>query len=103
MAGGYTVNSDELAAAGKTLHEVPRGAVEQPLSAVKNVSIGAQDFGRAHTDRARAYIDGVQKIAASAEAYLTASDTFGDKVSGAGKQYAGNEEQTSQEVGRHQP
>lgn len=103
MAGGHSVNTDELAAAGKTLHEVPRGAVEQPLSAVKNVSIGAQDFGRAHTDRAQAHIAGVQKLAASAEAYLTASDTFGDKISGAGTQYASNEEQTSQEIGRHQP
>ncbi|WP_116041400.1 hypothetical protein [Amycolatopsis palatopharyngis] len=101
MAGGHSVETDRLANAAGTLNDVPRQALESPLRAVKDVQITAADFGRAHGACSTAYTEGVLKLADCAESYLTASEEFGKRITGAGTQYAANEDQVAGEMGRY--
>lgn len=101
MAGGHSVETDELAAAAKTLNDVPRQALEAPLGAVKNVQITAADFGRAHGACATAYTEAVLKLAACAESYPAAAEEFGKRFDTVGAHYDANEDRAAGEVGRY--
>jgi hypothetical protein len=101
VAGGHSVETDGLAAAANTLNDVPRQALEVPLGAVKDVQITAADFGRAHGSCFTAYTEGVLKLAACAENYLTAAEEFGKRFDSAGAHYDANEDQAACDMGRY--
>jgi hypothetical protein len=87
MAGGQQVETAQLTKAAKTLSEVPKHALEQSLGAVKDVQLTPADFGIAHQGSFDQYKLGVLRLAAMADSYLKASDTFAQKLNAAGGQY----------------
>jgi hypothetical protein len=101
MAGGQTVDADQLKQAAKVVDEVPKQALEQPLRAVRQSPIVAADFGLAHGDRMSAYAAGVGKLAACAGSYLDASADFVKRLTDAAGKYSGNEERATDEMRRY--
>jgi hypothetical protein len=101
MAGGQTVDADQLKQAAKALSEVPKQALDQPLRAVEQSPIVAADFGLAHGDRMSAYSASVHKLATCAGSYLTASEDFAKRLDDAAGKYGANEQQATSELRRH--
>jgi type IV secretory pathway TrbF-like protein len=101
VAGGHRVDTEQLTQAARTLSEVPRQVLEQPLAAVQDIQLVGADFGMAHQGRFEAYSAGVRRLAACAESYLRASEEFAQKLNASGGRYQANEADTSRAVGRH--
>jgi hypothetical protein len=87
MAGGQKVETAQLTTAAKALSEVPKHALEQPLGVIKDVEMAPGDFGIAYQGCFDQYKAGVLRLAALAESYLKASETFAQKLNAAGGKY----------------
>jgi hypothetical protein len=98
MAGGQKVDPQALAQAAKALSEVPKHALEQPLAAVKDVQLTSMDFGQGHQQSFGPYKPGVMRLAAMADNYPKAAETFGQKLDASGGKYTTGEQDAAQAV-----
>jgi hypothetical protein len=92
MSGGYTADTDALAAAAKKVGQVAEDLLNNNPD-LQTTEVTADGFGKAHTQHAEKYTTGAQALWDSVNGYSSTLSGYGSTL-GAGAQSYGQSDST---------